>query len=72
MTDSEIIEAMARRIARDRYKFDCKGEPLPDKERDGYADSDWPEFVKQAESALAVARPMIERELFGGVENSHD
>ena len=63
MTNDELVEAIARRIARDRYRRIMDGQPLSDEWRDGYADAIWHEFVDQATSALAVVKPEIERAL---------
>ena len=66
--NEELVEAIARRIARDRYRYNMDGQPLSDKDRDKYAESDWRSFVDQATSALAVVKPEIEmmlREMLG-------
>jgi len=63
MTNDELTEVIARRIARDRYRYNMSGQPLSDKDRDKYAESDWRAFVDQATSALAVVKPEIERAL---------
>ena len=65
MNNDELTEVIARRIARDRYRYNMDGQPLSDKDRDKYAESDWRAFVDQATSALAVAKPEIERALLG-------
>ena len=61
--DEELVEAIARRITRDRYRYCLDGSPLSDEWRDKYAENSWHEFVDQAKSALAVAKPEIERAL---------
>jgi len=58
--DEELVEAIARRITRDRYRYCLDGSPLSDEWRDKYAENSWHEFVDQAKSALAVAKPEIE------------
>ena len=63
MTNDELTEVIARRIARDRYRYNMDGQPLSDEWRDKYAETSWHEFVDQAKSALAVAKPEIERAL---------
>ena len=63
MTNDELTEVIARRIARDRYRYNMSGQPLSDKDRDKHAENDWRAFVDQATSALAVVKPEIERAL---------
>ena len=63
MTNDELTEVIARRIARDRYRYNMNGQPLSGKWRDKYAGAIWHEFVDQATSALAVAKHEIERAL---------
>ena len=70
--DEELVEAIARRITRDRYRYCLDGSPLSDEWRDKYAENSWHEFVDQAKSALAVAKPEIERALLQYIFNRCD
>ena len=72
MTNDELVEAIARRIARDRYRYNMSGRPLSVRDRDKHAVTDWRAFVDQAISALAVAKPEIERALLVELRTFHD